>query len=271
MSRHARRPRSLGLALAAAILLGVSFAASAAATTETATLNAGFSPNRLGAGTTISFGFRVATREGLAPPPITSLDLRMPAGINYTSTTLGLAICQPASLLAKGLAGCPPNSRVGFGSAFVEVPFGVDSGKEIPELQAVMGPPRNGNIVVLFYANGLMPVSAQLVFSGEVLPDSGRFGSRLATTVPVVESVPEGPDVSIVSAQATIGPSRLTYYRRSHGRVVPFHPIGVSVPERCPRGGFPFAAEFGFQDGGHASATTTVPCPPRARRGRSGG
>ncbi|HEV2975283.1 MAG TPA: hypothetical protein VGX69_09865 [Solirubrobacteraceae bacterium] len=256
----------LGLASALAALLGALLAASAAATTETATLHAAFSPDRLGASTTISFGFRVATSEGLAPPPMTSVALRMPAGINYTSTTLGLAICQPAALLARGLAGCSPNSRVGYGSAFVEVPFGINSGTEIPELQALMGPPHNGNIVVLFYANGLAPVYAQLVFSGEVVPDSGRFGSQLATTVPLVESVPLGSDVSIVSAQATIGPSHLTYYRRRHGRLVPFQPVGVSVPESCPRGGFPFLAEFGFQDGGHASASTTVPCPPRARK-----
>jgi hypothetical protein len=261
-----RSLRRLSLASALAALLAASLAASAAATTETATLHAAFSPDRLGASTTISFGFRVATSEGLAPPPMTSLDLRMPAGIDYTSTTLGLAICQPAALLARGLAGCSPNSRVGYGSAFVEVPFGVNAGTEIPELQALMGPPHNGNIVVLFYANGLAPVYAQLVFSGEVLPDSGSFGSRLATTVPLVESVPLGSDVSIVSAQATIGPSRLTYYRHRHGRLVPFQPVGVSVPESCPRGGFPFLAEFGFQDGGHATASTTVPCPPRARK-----
>ena len=35
-------------------------------------------------------------------------DLRMPAGINFTTTTLGLAICQPAALRARGLAGCSP-------------------------------------------------------------------------------------------------------------------------------------------------------------------
>lgn len=51
-----------------------------------------------------------------------------------------------------------------------------------------------------------------------------------------------GPDVSIVSVQTTIGPRHLTYYRRLHGRRVAFHPRGVSVPERCPRGGLPFAA-----------------------------
>jgi hypothetical protein len=258
--------RHLAITLALVLLLSGCLVGSASAATETATLQAGFSPNRLGASTTISFGFHVETAEGLAPPPMTNVNLRLPAGINYTDTTLGLAVCTPEALLARGLAGCSPNSRLGYGSAFAEVPFGVGSGREIPEIQAVMGPPRDGNIVVLFYANGLSPVLAQLVFSGEVLPDSAPFGSRLAIDVPPVASVPGGPDVSIVSAQATIGPSHLTYYHRRHGHRVPFHPLGVSVPERCPRDGFPFSARFEFQDGSSASASTTVPCPPRRRR-----
>jgi hypothetical protein len=238
--------------------------ASAQPVTERATLDASFIPDRLGAPTTITFGFHLATGEGTAPPPLTSLDLRLPAGMNYTGTTLGLAICQPAVLLAQGLAGCPPNSRLGSGSAAVEVPFGVGAGHEIPEIQAVSGPSPNGNLTVLFYANGSHPVSAQLVFSGEVLPDSGRFGSQLEASVPPVTSVPGGPDVSIVSV--TIGPSHLTYYKHVHGRLVPFHPQGVSVPARCPRGGFPFAAEFVFQDASRTSAATTVPCPAPHRR-----
>ena len=242
-------------------------APAASAALETAALHASFSPDRLGAGTTISFGFQLSTADGLAPPPLTSLDLRMPAGINFTATTLGLAICQPAALQARGLAGCSPNSRLGFGSAYVEVPFGAGAGHEIPEIQALMGPPHDGNLVVLFYANGQTPVYAQLVFMGELLPDSGAFGSQLATEVPPIASVPGGPDVSILSVQSTIGPSQLTYYRHSHGRRIAFHPRGVSVPERCPRGGFPFSARFGFQDAGSTTAATAVPCPPRRRRG----
>jgi hypothetical protein len=257
-----RRALTVGVAL----LICGCLPAGAAAVTENATLHASFSPNRLGTPTTISFGFHLATSEGLAPPPMTSLHLRLPAGINYSTTTLGLATCQPAALLARGLAGCSPNSRLGYGSALVEVPFGVGAGHEIPEIQAVMGPPRNGNLTVLFFANGSFPVSAQLVFSGEVLPDSRPFGSQIATEVPPVQSVPGGPDVSIVSVTSTIGPSHLTYYRHRHGRLVPFHPEGVSVPERCPRGGFPFYAEFGFQDASHATAATAVPCPPPRRR-----
>src|ERR1700721_3934023 len=78
----------------------------ALAVSERATLDASFTPDRLAAPTTITFGFHLATSEGAAPPPLTGVDLRMPAGMNYTTTTLGLATCQPASLAAKGLAGC---------------------------------------------------------------------------------------------------------------------------------------------------------------------
>src|ERR1700690_2949945 len=82
----------------------------ALAVSEQATLNASFAPDRLAAPTTITFGFHLTTTEGTAPPPLTDVDLMMPAGMNYTTTTLGLAICRPAALAAKGLAGCPANS-----------------------------------------------------------------------------------------------------------------------------------------------------------------
>jgi hypothetical protein len=257
------------LVAAAALAVCGSLPASAAAVTESATLHASFTPDRLGVGTTIGFGFQVSASDGLAPPPMTGIDLHMPAGMNYATTTLGLATCQPEVLVKQGLTGCSPNARLGYGSAFVEVPFGTGSGHEIPEIQAIMGPPsKEGNMVVLFYANGQTPVFAQLVFEGEVLPTTGIFGSELATNVPLIPSVPNGPAVSIVSVNATIGPNHLTYYKHVHGRVVPFHPIGIAVPEHCPRGGFPFSATFAFQDGSHAAASTTVPCPPRRRRHR---
>jgi hypothetical protein len=260
-------PNIKTLIVAVALLVCWCVPAAASATEEKATLHASFSPDRLGASTTIEFGFDVSTVEGLAPPPLSSINLHMPAGMNYTQTTLGLAICQPAALQEKGLAGCPANSRLGYGSAFVEVPFGTGAGHELPEVQALMGPPsKDSNIVVLFYANGTTPVYAQLVFRGELLPATGVFGSQLTTLVPPIPSVPNGPDVSILSVKATIGPNHLTYYKYRHGRRIPFHPIGIAVPERCPHGGFPFSAEFGFQDGSTTSTSTTVPCPPKRHR-----
>lgn len=257
---------TLALLPAAGMTLSVA-PASAGAEVEQASLRASFTPDRLGASTTIAFGFSLGMASGEAPPPLTNITLRMPAGMNYTLTTLGLATCKAAVLQARGPAGCPANSRLGSGDAFVEVPFGTGSGHELPEIEAVSGTPSSaGNMVVLFYANGESPVSAQLVFAGEVLPDHGTFGSQLATAVPLIPSVPDGPDVSIVNVNATIGPAGLTYYHHVHGKLRPFHPLGVGVPERCPRGGFPFSATFIFQDGSSTSAATTVPCPPPTHR-----
>ena len=263
--RNGRAGRRLAPLLAVILLAPLASPAPAPASSVQASLRASFSPDRLGAPTTISFGFHLSSGEGAAPAPLTALQLRMPAGLNYTSTTLGLSTCDPRKLIASGLAGCPPNSRIGYGQAVVEVPFGTGAGHEIPELQALMGPSSTGNLVVLFYANGLFPVSAQLTFTGEVLPDHGAYGSQLAAAVPLVASVPGGPDVSIVDVQTTIGPRKLTYYRHRHGRRVAFTPRGVAVPEHCPRHGFPFAAHFSFLDGSETTATTNVPCPATPR------
>jgi hypothetical protein len=229
-------------------------------------LHTSFSPNRLGASTTIGFGFDISEPDGSVPPPLQNVSLRLPPGINYLTTTLGLAICRPAALLERGLAGCPPNSRLGFGSAYVEVPFGETSGHEIPDIQALMGPPHEGNIVVLFYADGREPVYAQIVFQGEIVPGTQTLGGRLDAAVPLVPSVPAGPPVSIVKVQTTIGPAHLTYYERVHGRTISFHPKGVSLPTRCPAGGFAFSASFSFADGSSTVANSAVRCPPPVKR-----
>ncbi len=247
------------------MILALSALAPLTAGAETATLHATFSPNRLGASTTIGFSFNLQASGGGLPAPLSAISLRLPPGINYLSTTLGLAICQPAVLQQSGPAGCPPNSRLGSGSALVEVPFGVGSGKEIPEIQAVMGPPANENIVVLFYANGLAPVVAQIVMQAELIAGTNTMPGRLDTQVPLIASVPAGPPVSILSVKASIGPAGLTYYENRHGHRVAFHPRGVSVPQHCPRGGFRFTAHFTFTDSTSTDAAYSVPCPPRRR------
>lgn len=247
--------------VAAVVIVFCACMPSAAGAQETAALHAYFAPDKLGVPTTIGFSFELSTSGGLAPPPLSRIDLYMPAGMNYTRTTLGLALCSFAQLEAGGAAACPPNSRLGQGDAFVEVPFGTGSGRELPTIEAFMGPPVKGNMVVLFYANGQAPVYAQLVFGGELLPLTGMFGSDLGTPVPPIPSVPGGPDVSIVKVSATIGPQNVTYFRNEGARTGPFHPRGVAIPMRCPAGGFPFSASFTFIEGGHATASTKVPCP----------
>ncbi len=255
------------ISVVAALALCICLPAPASAA-ETATLHTSFTPDRLGAPTTIGFAFDIAGVEGVMPPALQSLSLHLPPGIDYLRTTLGLAICNPAALAAQGPAGCPQNSHLGSGSAFVEVPFGQGVGHEIPMIEALRGPSHGGHMVVLFYANGQAPVYAQLVFQGELIQGSRTLGGSLDTAVPLIPSVPDGPPVSIVHVQATIGPAGLLYTERVHGRTVSFRPRGVEVPPSCPHGGFPFSAIFAFVDGSTTTAQSTVPCPPPVRRRR---
>lgn len=260
----AAAPAARAAAVAGAPAAAAPIATAAEVEAIVAQMHASFNPDKLGTPTTVGFGFTLRTSGDLAPPALTSMDIHMPKGMNYLHTTLGLATCSRGRILARGAAGCPANSVLGFGSAFVEVPFGKGAGKELPRIEAFMAPPNHEDMVVLFYANGETPVFAQLVFSGEVLPDAGIYGSQLSAAVPVVPSVTDGPDVAIVRVHASLGPNKVTYERRVKGRLQRFHPRGIETPAHCPKGGFPFEADFAFQNGETAHASTTVPCPKGA-------
>jgi hypothetical protein len=227
----------------------------------TVKLKVTFEPNRIGARTTILFGFDIAGPRGAAPSPITSLDLRLPAHMGIATTTLGQANCYPAALIREGLRGCSENARLGFGDAVAVVPVPGDPVTERASLTALMGPPAPNRLEVLFYAEGLTPVFATLVFPGVVVDDSDPFGDRINTSIPLVPSWTEGPDVALTHFSSTIGPLHLTYHRQVNGKRLAYQPHGIIIPRNCPRGGFPFGAILSFQDGTSTTTTARVSCP----------
>jgi hypothetical protein len=249
---------------AVAMLCGlcVSDAASAA---QQVSLEANFRPYKLGSPTTIEFGFDVfSSTSGVVPSPVTGVDLYLPAGMGLATSTLGLAVCAPARLLALGLEGCPTNARVGIGRARGELSAGGEIINEEATVQEVLGPPIHENEQLLFYVEGEEPVSAELVFPGEILPSaSGAFSGHLNTTVPLVSTWTDGPDIAVTKFSSTLGPRGLTYFRHRHGAVIPFHPRGISVPAKCPSKGFPFVASLTFADGSRAEARHNVRCAAR--------
>ena len=252
----------LAVALACGCLGGIATAS------ESVKLTAGLTPERLAHGTTLSFGFRITTPGGAVPPALTELDVSYPAHFGIVSSGLGLATCTAAVLEVLGAMGCPANSFMGHGSAVAKVPFGAEVVEETAVVAVLRAPEQKGHTMLLFYAEGVTPVDASVIFSGVL--DSARppFGGDIKIAVPLVPSLPEGADVAVISAQSTIGPAHLTYYEDAHGRRIAYRPKGIVLPGRCPRGGFPFAARLGFLDGSQAAAQTRVPCPrPRPRRG----
>jgi hypothetical protein len=224
-------------------------------------LHARFSPDRLGASTTMYIGFKIAAPAGGVPPPLTNVDLHFPRGMGLVGTTLGLANCFPGPLLARGISGCSPNARIGIGSALVEVPFGPVIVHESVTVNTFIGPPNRENLELLYYVEGWTPVASQLVFAGHLLPDRGLYGEHVDTQIPLTPSLPGAPDAAVVGFETTVGARGLTYVRRAGKRIVRYRPQGMIEPRTCPRGGFPFRGEFSFVDGTHSTATTVASCP----------
>jgi hypothetical protein len=259
--RRTAGPRSPGrttwhkarLALAVA-LASCACAPSGAAGAQSAAISAAFTSERLGAPTTVSLGFRLTTSAGQIPSPLTGLDFRYPADFGIATSGLGIAACDPAQLEANGAAGCPPDSIMGYGSAAVEVPEGGEVIPETASIVLVAGPSENGYLRLLVCATGLSPVAARIVMPTLLI------AGHLHITVPRVPSLPEGPDVAVIRVHVTLG-GHLTYYEHVDGRTVAYHPRGIVLPRRCPRGGFKFAATLSFLDGSHASAKRAVACP----------
>jgi hypothetical protein len=218
-----------------------------------------FHPATPGESTTVALAFR--TGSAAIRAPLASVELRLPAGLDLSSSNLGVATCNPASLGALGPGSCPPDSAIGRGSATVSVPFGTGSIAEQIVMEIFMAPAVAEHTTMVFYAHGEQPIISQLAFEGTLLGDAAPFGARLDTTIPPLAGLPAGPDATLTSMRAEIGPRGLTYYRRSHGSFVPYKPTGFGLPRSCPRGGFPFAAVLTFADGEREVATSQTPCP----------
>ena len=216
-------------------------------------MSTAFTPERLGAATTVSFAFKIA-QGGNAPAPLTGVELTYPGNLGLATSGLGVAACSPEKLQALGPAGCPDNSQMGYGKAIVEIMFGPELVRETVQLALFAGPSPDGYLHVLIYARGRVPVQAAVVLSAEL--SSGHLG----ITVPPIPSLPFAPYVSVVEMHLTLG-GHLTYYETVKGHRVSYQPAGVGLPTTCPRGGFRFAASFNLLDGQRVPSHAVVPCP----------
>lgn len=249
------RARYLGLLA----LLSACVPATASAS-QTAKLHVRFLPNHLGHGTSIKFSTQITTTDDEVPSPLSELDMHYPSALGFAVSGLGLATCSRTRLETLGATGCPANSHMGHGSVLVAIPIGPEVVKEKARVTILRAPQEDG-IALFFYAEGEMPVAADIAFAGLLSEGTMAGSEQILVSVPLVEGLPGGPDVAVVALQATFGPLGLTYLERVRGKLVPYKPRGILLPNHCPRGGFPFAADFAFQDGSRTTATARVPCP----------
>jgi hypothetical protein len=251
------------LAPLAALLACICLPATASAA-QSVTLHATLTPEQLGRETTIGFSFKIAAPANHVPPPLISAEISYPVELAFALSELGLATCPTRTLEIFGVEGCPPNSLMGYGTALAEIPIGPSIASESAHVTIMRATDRAGHLALLIYVDAPSPVSGQITFPGLVLPAAAPYGGLLDMSIPLVPGLPGGPDVTVVQFRSTLGPLHLHYREHTHGRVVEYEPKGVPLPDKCPHGGFRFAARFAFQGGSHAKATTAVPCPPRS-------
>jgi hypothetical protein len=258
---HARRTAAavLVLALATALMAAGAMASSVptlnpnpppAPLPSTATIAPSLSPDRAGAKAALTFTIRFAGGEFGVPSPVRQSVLRFPAGMSLDIPSL--RACTVARLHAHGPKGCPAQSEIGSGHALAETHTGSQITTEEVELHAFLGPPDNLQPTFEILAQGYTPLDEQVMFTGKVLTAGAPYGEELEMSIPPVPSLPLEPYASIVMFSLTVGTGR------RHGT----HPQStVSVPRRCPAGGFPFAAEFTYADGSVGGALATEACP----------
>jgi hypothetical protein len=224
-----------------------------------ATLKASFAPKRLGSPTTVSLAVSIDPPAASGPLPLSAVTVSYPSDLGLATSGLGLATCEPEQLEVDEAAACPPDSKMGQGSALVEVPFGPTIVQETASLEIYAAPSTDGYIHLAILAHGAYPVIASIVLTGVLRP------GRLVIDVPPIPSLPDAPYVSLVTMHAVLG-GALTYYERVGGRTVAYHPRGIGLPDNCPHAGWRFGASFAFTDGQSSHASTTVACPRSAKR-----
>jgi hypothetical protein len=249
----ARLATSIALGVAVAIAVSTLIMCEApsafAQAQTTASFTPTFSPDRLNARGAITLELRYTGGELGVPSPLRRALVRLPAGLGLDIPSL--RSCSVARLRAHGPSTCPRQSRVGSGHALVEAAAGSQLITESIALSLFVGPLHNFQPTFAVLGQGYTPLAQQIVLSGVVEPSHAPYGEELLMSIPAIPTLPLEPDASLATLTLTVGASP--------------HPAPeantIVVPERCPAGGFPFAAEFTYADGSTSNVLATAPCP----------
>jgi hypothetical protein len=259
------RPRAaalasvVALACAPATLAAVPAVASAEETVQIT--EAGFSPNRLGAPTDAFGNATIGSTSASVPTPITHVDVYGPAGL--TLNLEGTATCRREALEKRGPQACPANSKAGTGGGMGVYELAHELVEEPYTIEFFLSDNKPGHVEMLVFLKGSSPVLIEVVFTATVFQSPPPYGLGFSVDVPLIKVLPEASDASAKSASLQIGAKGMTYYKKVHGKRRKLPVKGLILPRRCPRGGWPVATQFTFQDGSSVMAKRVVPCPKK--------
>ncbi len=247
-------------AVVALACAGSTLAASPARAEETVRITeARFSPDVLGAPTDAFGSATIGSTDLPVPSPITHVDVFGPAGL--TLDLEGSATCARERLEQLGPRACPANSRAGTGGGEGAYEIAGELIREPYTLEFFLADNRPGHVSLLIFLKGSSPVSIEIVFGGTIITGPAPYGLGFSVDVPLIKVLPEASDASATTAFLRLGAKDVPYYRVVHGKRRLFHVRGIVLPKHCPRGGWPVASQFSFEDGSSVLAKRTIPCP----------
>jgi hypothetical protein len=248
LSLSLRLARSRGTLAALLLALACAAPASVAQASTVATIHPSLSPERLGASTALTLSSHFSGGEEGVPAPLSGMVVRLPGGLGIDLR--GVATCSPARLRGSGAAGCPRGSLLGRGHGLLEVHAGSLTVPEQSTISVLHGPSRAGRPTIEIFSHGETPLDESTTSVAVVAPDGAPYGSRLMVSLPPIPTLMFEPNASFSSLSVTIGA----------GAGPGAHAGAITMPRRCPPGGFPFAASFSFADESTASASASVAC-----------
>ncbi len=206
--------------------------------------------NILGAGTDVEAEVKISGSEyGGFPPPVTGFTFLAPVGVKLHPQ--GFTACSEAILESHEVAHCPKKSFISsIGSVAGVVSFGGTRVHEALTLQAFFAP--GGEFA--FYAEGRSPTVIEVLGKASITTGGGGFGPKLSANVPLVETVPGAPYGVVEAGKITVGAAFV-----QAGKLISY----ITLPKKCPRGGFPVHAELRFLIGEPVTVDTKMPCPTK--------
>lgn len=249
---HLRRI-SVGLAAIGLAVLGLAAAASAAPTftlKTTALPIPGFpgTGDILGAGAVIQVEGKISgTEYGGFPPPLIGIRYFAPAGAKLHRQ--GFASCAPSVVEEEGPGSCPKKSFAGpKGVGLGVVSFGTERVPETASVQPLFAP--DGGLEL--FLDGSTPVLVEILAAGQIVNSAPPFGVEFIGDVPLIETVPGALDASILQGTVRVG----TAYKQDRKTI-----SYVTLPVRCPKGGWPVKVQLSFLGGATAEDGYKMPCP----------
>jgi hypothetical protein len=189
------------------------------------------------------------TEYGGSPPPVTEITVYAPAGLKLHPQ--GFATCSSAILESHEVQTCPKKSIVGpKGFAVGVVSFGGDRVQETASVQPFLAPGGNPE----FFVEGTTPVAVEFLAKAHVVSSSLPFGQEFIGEVPLIETVPGALDASFIEGTIKIGAA----YKQGRKTI-----SYITMPKKCPKGGFAVKVEVSFLGGTTAGASYKLPCPKR--------